>query len=130
MATLYIQQPYELYSAENHEAWRWLFSRMAPRWDRYANGHFLAGIDSLCLDPARIPQLEDVNRIFAAADRISGKSGQRLHPCVSLLRLLAQSSVPHDDHDPPAGSPRLPSGTRHFPRYCRSRADAYRSRLC
>ena len=25
---LYIQQPYELYSAENHEAWRRLYARM------------------------------------------------------------------------------------------------------
>src|SRR5580700_1969758 len=61
---LYIQQPYELYSDENHEAWRRLFARMAPRWERYANQHFLAGIHALCLEPMRVPKLEDVNRFL------------------------------------------------------------------
>jgi hypothetical protein len=58
---LYIQQPYELYSAENHEAWGRLSERMRPRWEEYANDHFLAGIRSLCLDPKHIPRLNDVN---------------------------------------------------------------------
>lgn len=61
---LYIRQPYELYSEENHEAWRRLYSRMVPRWERYANEHFLKGIGSLCLDARRVPRLEDVNRFL------------------------------------------------------------------
>jgi phenylalanine-4-hydroxylase len=61
---LYIHQPYELYSEENHQAWQRLFARMEPRWERYANEHFLAGIHSLCLDPVHIPRLEDVNRFL------------------------------------------------------------------
>ena len=61
---LYIRQPYELYSEENHEAWRRLYSRMLPRWERYANRHFLQGINSLCLDPQRVPKLENVNRFL------------------------------------------------------------------
>jgi phenylalanine-4-hydroxylase len=61
---IFIAQPYEFYSAANHEAWRKLFSRMQPRWDRYANDHFLAGIHALRLDPTRIPQLKDVNRFL------------------------------------------------------------------
>ena len=28
---LYVDQPYELYSDDNHEAWRQLYSRMLPR---------------------------------------------------------------------------------------------------
>ena len=52
---LYIRQPYELYSEENHNAWRRLYSRMLPRWEKYANEHFRAGISSLCLDPDRSP---------------------------------------------------------------------------
>ena len=58
---LYIHQPYELYSAENHETWRRLYTRMLPRWEKYANEHFLAGIRSLCLPCDRVPRLEDVN---------------------------------------------------------------------
>ncbi len=61
---IYIRQPYELYSDENHEAWRRLFARMEPRWDRYANPHFLKGIHSLCLDPVKVPRLEDVNKFL------------------------------------------------------------------
>jgi len=62
---LFIEQPYELYSEENHEAWRRLFARMGERWEQYANPHFLKGIESLCLDPQRVPRLEDVNRFLA-----------------------------------------------------------------
>jgi len=61
---LYIHQPYQLYSQENHEAWRRLYARMEPRWERYANPHFLEGIHSLCLDPRRVPRLDEVNRFL------------------------------------------------------------------
>lgn len=59
---LYISQPYELYSEENHEAWRQLYRRIRPRWERYANEHFLKGIEALALAPDLIPRLADVNR--------------------------------------------------------------------
>jgi phenylalanine-4-hydroxylase len=64
---LFIHQPYELelYSEENHEAWRRLFDRMGPRWRAYANERFLQGIDVLCLDPQAVPRLEDVNQFLA-----------------------------------------------------------------
>ena len=62
---LYIHQPYELYSADNHEAWHRLFTRMEDRWRRYANPRFLQGIESLCLDPNQVPRLEDVNRFLS-----------------------------------------------------------------
>ena len=50
---LYIHQPYELYSEENHQAWRKLYSRMIPPWERYANPNFMQGIGSLGLNPVR-----------------------------------------------------------------------------
>ena len=59
---LYISQPYELYSEENHEAWRRLFARMQSRWERFANDHFLRGIDALNLPADSIPHLSEVNR--------------------------------------------------------------------
>jgi phenylalanine-4-hydroxylase len=58
---IYVSQPYELYSDENHETWRRLYARMVPRWDKYANQHFLDGVHSLCLNPRRIPRLEEIN---------------------------------------------------------------------
>ena len=40
---LYVEQPFELYSTQNHEAWKQLYHRMLPRWEKYANEHFMAG---------------------------------------------------------------------------------------
>ncbi len=59
---LYIEQPYELYSEQNQEAWRLLFARMRPRWERYANERFLCGIEALRLPADRVPRLSEVNR--------------------------------------------------------------------
>ena len=59
---LYIQQAYDLYSEENHEAWRRLYRRIQPRWQRYANDHFLKGIEALELPAGRVPRLAEVNR--------------------------------------------------------------------
>ncbi len=61
---LFIEQPYDLYSEENHEAWRRLYARMIPRWERYANEHFLEGVQNLCLSPDRVPRLSEVNRFL------------------------------------------------------------------
>src|SRR5579872_7184567 len=61
---LYIEQPYHLYSPDNHAAWRELYRRMLPKWQLYANKHFLRGIASLCFDPDRVPSLEQVNRFL------------------------------------------------------------------
>jgi phenylalanine-4-hydroxylase len=61
---LYIPQPYELYSEENHEAWRRLYHRMIPEWERHANEHFLGGVESLCLNPHCVPRIEEVNRFL------------------------------------------------------------------
>ena len=38
---LYIEQPYELYTAANHDVWRRRYARMAERWQRYGNASFL-----------------------------------------------------------------------------------------
>ena len=59
---LYIAQPYDLYTEENHEAWRRLFARIQPRWEEFANPFFLRGVEALNLAPDRVPRLEDVNR--------------------------------------------------------------------
>jgi phenylalanine-4-hydroxylase len=58
---LYISQVYELYSEENQESWKRLFERIRPRWERYANDHFLRGVEALRLPADRIPRLAEVN---------------------------------------------------------------------
>lgn len=64
-ANLYIRQDYEKYSAQDHETWKRLYRRLCPRWERYANERFQAGIQSLGLPEDRIPRLEDVNRFLS-----------------------------------------------------------------
>lgn len=61
----FIPQPYDLYSEGNHAAWRRLYAGMESRWARHANDPFLRGLESLRLDPERVPRLEDVNRFLA-----------------------------------------------------------------
>ena len=63
--TPYIQQCYEAYSPEQHETWGRLYSRLLPRWGRFANERFQAGIGSLCLPTDRIPRLSEVNRFLS-----------------------------------------------------------------
>ena len=91
---LYIQQPYELYTEENHEAWQRLFARMAPRWDRYANEHFLAGIRSLCLDPKRVPKLEDVNRFLQPLTGFQAKAVSGYIPAFLFFDCLRNRTFP------------------------------------
>ena len=54
----------QVYSDENHKTWQTLYTRMLPKWKRYANLHFLNGISSLSLPADRIPLLEDVNQFL------------------------------------------------------------------
>ncbi len=63
---IYIRQPYELYSEENHRTWQQLFARMRDRWRRYANDRYLMGLDRLftARDHDHVPRLEDVNRFM------------------------------------------------------------------
>ena len=92
--TLYIDQPYELYSEENHEAWRKLYSRMGPRWERYANEHFLAGIDALCLDPSRVPRLPDVNRFLGPLTGFEAKAVSGYVPAFVFFDCLRNRQFP------------------------------------
>jgi phenylalanine-4-hydroxylase len=61
---IYIHQPYELYSPENHATWGRLLARMHDRWERYANERYLQGLETLHLAADRIPRFEEVNRFM------------------------------------------------------------------
>ena len=91
---LYIHQPYELYSEANHEAWRRLYSRMLSRWRRYANPHFLAGIDNLCLDPERVPRLDDVNRFLSPLTGFKAKAVSGYVPAFLFFDCLRNREFP------------------------------------
>ena len=91
---LYIEQPYELYSAENHEAWRQLFARMGDRWQRYANPRFLQGVDTLCLDPNAVPRLEDVNKFLAPRTGFKAKAVSGYVPAFLFFDSLRKREFP------------------------------------
>jgi phenylalanine-4-hydroxylase len=91
---LYIHQPYELYSEENHEAWRRLYSRMLPRWLRFANPHFLEGMQSLCLDPEHVPRLEDVNRFLSPLTGFKAKAVAGYVPTFMFFDCLRNREFP------------------------------------
>ena len=91
---LYIHQPYELYSEENHETWRRLYARLAPRWEQYANEHFLAGIRSLCLSPDRVPRLDDVNRFLRPLTGFQARAVSGYVPAFVFFDCLRQRAFP------------------------------------
>ena len=91
---LFIAQPYELYSAENHDSWAKLFRRMGPRWDRYANRRFLEGIGSLCLDPLQIPRLSDVNGFLCPLTGFEAKAVSGYVPAFRFFDCLRNRQFP------------------------------------
>jgi phenylalanine-4-hydroxylase len=91
---LYIHQPYELYSEANHHAWSKLFARMEDRWRRYANPRFLQGIDSLCLEPTRVPRLEDVNRFLSPLTGFKAKAVSGYIPSFLFFDSLRNREFP------------------------------------
>jgi phenylalanine-4-hydroxylase len=91
---LFIHQPYEQYSERNHAAWRALYARMLPRWQRYANPAFQAGIQSLCLDPGRVPRLEDVNRFLCPLTGFQAKPVSGYVPAFLFFDCLRNREFP------------------------------------
>ena len=91
---LYITQPYELYTEENHEAWRRLYDRMLPKWRKYANPHFLKGIENLSLDPTRVPRLDDVNKFMAPLTGFRAKAVSGYVPAYLFFDCLRNREFP------------------------------------
>jgi phenylalanine-4-hydroxylase len=91
---LYIRQPYELYSAANHESWRRLRERIQPRWERYANSRFLQGIETLQLAMDRIPRLADVNRILEPLTGFQARAVSGYVPAALFFDCLRRREFP------------------------------------
>ena len=91
---LYIHQPYDLYTEENHRAWSTLYQRMLPRWERYANRHFRAGLESLKLDHDRVPCLTDVNRFLQPLTGFQAKAVSGYVPTFLFFDSLRNREFP------------------------------------
>ncbi|HLJ57633.1 MAG TPA: phenylalanine 4-monooxygenase [Chthonomonadaceae bacterium] len=91
---LYIRQPYELYTSENHRAWRQLYARMEEPWRKYANSHFLSGVHSLRLDPKHVPRLDDVNRFLGPLTGFRAKPVSGYVPAFLFFDCLRNREFP------------------------------------
>jgi phenylalanine-4-hydroxylase len=91
---IFIQQPYELYSQENHEAWRQLFARIRPRWEKYANSRFMEGVAKLALDPNAVPRLVDVNRFLNPLTGFTAKAVSGYVPAYLFFDCLRTRAFP------------------------------------
>ena len=91
---LFIRQPYELYTPENHRAWAQLYQRLVPRWRRYANRRFQEGLDLLCLPNDRVPRLEDVNRFLQPRTGFLAKPVSGYVPAFAFFDRLRNREFP------------------------------------
>lgn len=91
---LHIEQPYDLYSEENHEAWRQLYARIQERWQRYDTDKFLEGISKLRLDPHRVPHLSNVNQFLAPLTGFKAKAVTDYVPAYIFFECLCNCEFP------------------------------------
>ena len=91
---LFIEQPYELYSKDNQETWKRLYSRIAPRWKEFAHPRFRQGVENLALDPDRVPRLEDINRYLAPLSGFHAKAVAGYVPAYLFFDCLRQREFP------------------------------------
>lgn len=91
---IFIRQPYELYSEDNQEAWRRLYALLRPKWERFANAKFLQGIRSLCLQPDRIPTLEEVNLFLEPLTGFKAKAVSGYVPTFLFFDSLKRREFP------------------------------------
>jgi phenylalanine-4-hydroxylase len=91
---LFISQPYESYTEANHAAWQSLSRRIRPLWDRYANDHFLAGVQTLQLACDRIPKLSEINRILRPMTGFQAKPVSGYVPAFLFFDCLRRREFP------------------------------------
>ncbi len=94
LGEMYIEQPYELYSEENHQAWAALYERILPRWHKYAHPRFLEGVEKLSLDPHAVPRLEDINRFLKPLTGFSARAVSGYIPAYRFFDSIRQRVFP------------------------------------
>lgn len=91
---LFIEQPYQLYTAENHRAWQSLYRRMSPKWERFANRRFLDGLAALAFDPDRVPRLDDINRFLSPRTGFRARAVSGYVPAFLFFDCLRRREFP------------------------------------
>ncbi len=92
--SLFIEQPYELYSDDNQETWRRLYDRMRPKWEKYANAKFMEGVRNLMLSPDRIPRLSEVNKFLEPLTQFRAQAVAGYIPAYVFFDCIRQRSFP------------------------------------
>lgn len=90
----FIQQPYELYSEENHQAWAALYARIQDRWHRFANPKFLEGVAKLNLNPHRMPRIDEINTFLSPLTGFSAKPVSGYIPAFIFFDCLRNRDFP------------------------------------
>jgi phenylalanine-4-hydroxylase len=91
---LFIRQPYELYSEDNQDAWRRLYARILPKWQRYAHSQFLEGVNNLALDSNNIPHLSDINKFLEPLSGFKAKAVSGYVPAFVFFVCLRNREFP------------------------------------
>lgn len=91
---IFIHQPYELYNENNQDAWRKLYALLRPKWEKYANKKFIQGIQSLCLNPDRIPRLEEINAFLEPLTGFKAKAVSGYVPTYLFFDSLKHREFP------------------------------------
>jgi phenylalanine-4-hydroxylase len=91
---LYIQQPYELYSDENQDTWRKLYSRIRPRWEKYAHPQFLEGVQKLALPSDRIPRLAEINQFLSPLSGFAARAVSGYVPAYTFFDSIRERAFP------------------------------------
>lgn len=103
---LSMEQPYDRYTAQQHQTWAILYQRMVPLWSQYANPAFLDGLQALRLAPDRIPRLVDVNRFLCPLTGFQARAVPGYVPAFLFFDSLRRREFPttvtirgHDQRD-------------------------------
>lgn len=91
---LYIEQPYELYSEENHETWRTLYHRILPSWEKHAHPRFLEGVSNLALNSERVPRLSEINQFLSPLTSFKAKAVSGYVPAYLFFESLRNREFP------------------------------------
>lgn len=91
---MFIHQPYELYSDENHTAWKMLCERIYDRWEKYANPVFLKGVELLHIDKNQIPRLGDINKFLEPLTGFQAKPVSGYIPAGVFFDCLKRKEFP------------------------------------
>ena len=90
----FLNQDHASYSAEQHDVWQILYARRIDALQETASQVFLDGIARIGLDPARVPNLAEVNRRLDASTGWNAVGVDGFIPAAQFFRCLERRRFP------------------------------------